>query len=249
MRIVKSLCLAAGLVIGLVVPALVAQGGFVIVGNGSSMHGEPYTATLKTTRVQTLADGTKITHTTVVKEARDSAGRTYQDSHNELPGGSGGDFDHVRVVDPINRETIVWDTRSKEATVFHIPDPRQAPPDMASAPKVQANMQPPQTHPETSHQVEDLGTETINGVVATGRRVTNVIPAGKQGNDQPITITVETWNSNELRILVRRIEDDPRSGLTTTKLTDLQQGEPDPALFQPPDGYTVKEQLPGQNQN
>jgi hypothetical protein len=70
------------------------------------------------------------------------------------------------------------------------------------------------------------------------------IPAGKEGNNQPIVITTETWRSNELKLVVRRITNDPRIGISTMELTDIQQGEPDPALFQVPEGYTVKDQFP-----
>jgi hypothetical protein len=30
------------------------------------------------------------------------------------------------------------------------------------------------------------------------------------------------------------------------ELTDIERGEPDPALFRPPEGYTVKDQYPNQ---
>jgi hypothetical protein len=253
MQIRKSLCIAAGLAVSLFEPTLVAQAGIVSFSGGGAVRGgitgEPYTATLKTTRVQTLADGTKITHTTVVKQARDSAGKTYRETRMELPEGSGNYVANVFIFDPVNRETIFWNTRVKQATIVHTPDPQQIRSDAAPAPRVQATVQPPKAASDPAFHVEDLGTQTVNGVTAGGRRITRVIPAGKEGNDQPITVTTETWNSNELKLLVRRVDDDPRSGLTTMELTDLQQGEPDPALFQPPEGYTVKEQFPGQNQN
>ena len=34
---------------------------------------------------------------------------------------------------------------------------------------------------------------------------------------------------------------DPMTGDSVTQFTDVQRGEPDPALFQVPTGYTVKE--------
>ena len=92
---------------------------------------------------------------------------------------------------------------------------------------------------------ESLGTRTINGVEAEGSRVTRVIPAGMEGNDAPITISTETWNSVELGATVLRIDTDPRSGVNTTELTEIELGGPDPSLFQVPDGYTIKEVYPG----
>lgn len=250
MRIGKSFCVAAGLVIGLATPALVAQGGFVSFSNGTAMQGEPYTATLKTTRVQTLADGTKITRTTVVKEARDSGGRIYRETHQELPEGeSNSNFVNFFVFDPVNRTNLIWNSREKQVAVIHLPDLQQLRSNAATAPRIHGTVLAQRANSDPAPQIEELGTQTINGVTAIGRRVTNVIPAGKQGNDQPITLTSETWRSPDLNLVVRQIRDDPRSGLTTMEVTDLQPGEPDSALFQIPEGYAVKEQFPGQNQN
>ena len=95
-------------------------------------------------------------------------------------------------------------------------------------------------------EVEDLGMKTINGVEAKGTRTTRVISAGREGNDQPLTVIHETWFSTALGIPVMSINDDPRVGTSTMELTDIERGEPDPALFQVPEGYTVKERTPGQ---
>jgi hypothetical protein len=40
-----------------------------------------------------------------------------------------------------------------------------------------------------------------------------------------------------------RIEDDPRSGRTAAEVTELDQHDPDPALFAPPPGYKLEEQI------
>ena len=53
-----------------------------------------------------------------------------------------------------------------------------------------------------------------------------------------------------MKLAIRQVQDDPRSGLHTMELTDIERAEPDPALFQVPEGYTVKDQYPQQqNQN
>jgi hypothetical protein len=86
----------------------------------------------------------------------------------------------------------------------------------------------------------------MNGVEAKGTRTTRVIPAGREGNDQPITVVHENWISPELRITVMSINDDPRTGTSTMELTDIERGEPDAGLFQVPEGYTVKDRTPEQ---
>jgi hypothetical protein len=210
--------------------------------------GAPYTAICKTTRVQRLANGTTITHTNTVKEARDSTGRTYRETRPEIAQGAEGEapnFVFVNVHDPVNRINITWNSNSKEATVIHMPEPGLM--RRVESPTAQENVAPaPMVRPEAiKPQIERLGTKTINGVEATGTRTTRVIPAGREGNDQPLTVTRENWFSPELKLMVMSISDDPRNGTSTMELTDIERAEPDPALFQVPEGYAVKERTPG----
>jgi hypothetical protein len=88
---------------------------------------------------------------------------------------------------------------------------------------------------------EALGTQVIEGVQAEGTRITITIPAGQIGNERPIVTTNERWYSPELQTVVMTKNSDPRSGETTYRLTNLNRNEPDPALFQVPTDYTVKE--------
>jgi len=87
---------------------------------------------------------------------------------------------------------------------------------------------------------EDLGQQTIDGVMAKGTRTTTVIPAGAIGNEQPITIVSEEWFSPDLKVLVMTKHVDPRAGETTYRLTGISRNEPNPSLFELPAGITVK---------
>jgi hypothetical protein len=89
---------------------------------------------------------------------------------------------------------------------------------------------------------EDLGVKDFHGVSAKGLRTTRTIPAGEEGNDQPLVVITETWMSKELGGVVMAVRDDPRSGRTVTEYEDITRGEPDPSLFAVPAGYTVQEQ-------
>jgi hypothetical protein len=95
-----------------------------------------------------------------------------------------------------------------------------------------AGAEPPKT--------EDLGQQVIEGVTAKGTRTTTVIPAGAIGNELPITVTSEEWKAVDLKVLVMTKHSDPRSGETTYRLTGIVRGEPNPSLFEPPAGVTVK---------
>jgi hypothetical protein len=86
---------------------------------------------------------------------------------------------------------------------------------------------------------ESLGTQSINGVTAQGVRTTMTIPKGQIGNNRDIKILTERWTSDDLQMLVRSINSDPRFGDTTYQLTKVVRSAPDPALFQVPADYTV----------
>ncbi|HEV2200401.1 MAG TPA: hypothetical protein VGR73_11330 [Bryobacteraceae bacterium] len=86
---------------------------------------------------------------------------------------------------------------------------------------------------------EQLGSKTVEGVLATGTRTTITIPAGQIGNDKPLLITDERWYSPELQITVQSTHSDPRMGTTAYSLKNISRGEPSPALFQVPADYTV----------
>jgi hypothetical protein len=88
---------------------------------------------------------------------------------------------------------------------------------------------------------EDLGQQTIEGVLATGTRTTTTIPAGAIGNDQPLVIVSEQWFSPDLQALVMTRHSDPRTGDTTYRLMNIVQSEPSRSLFEVPGDYSIKE--------
>jgi hypothetical protein len=93
--------------------------------------------------------------------------------------------------------------------------------------------------PDVRPTEEQLGTRQIEGVKATGRRMTAVIPVDRVGNDRPITITDERWESPELRLVVYSRFSDPRTGVVEYKLTGINRSEPRADLFTLPPDYTV----------
>jgi hypothetical protein len=235
-----------------------------LAGPVATIPGAPYSAQAVTQRVQVLSDGNRITQTTTNSVARDSKGRVYREE--SLPGFGNGNAEPphlVLITDPVAGQQITLDSNSKtaiktvsaqmkkadEAAVrngipplsgsiklfFNTAGPGQA--QTLSAMKIKAD--------DEKSATTDLGTQTIEGVAAQGTRVTRTIPAGAMGNELPIVITTETWFSPELKILVMSKSSDPRMGETTYQLTNLSRSEPDPALFQIPADYTVKDQPEG----
>lgn len=88
-------------------------------------------------------------------------------------------------------------------------------------------------------RAEDLGTQTIEGVTAKGKRTRIVIPAGQIGNERPIEVISESWYSPELQTVVLSKRTDPRTGETEFRLTNISRVEPSPSLFQPPANVNV----------
>jgi hypothetical protein len=95
--------------------------------------------------------------------------------------------------------------------------------------------------PNPNLVVEDLGVQVINGVNAEGKRQTLTIPAKNLGTDRDIKVVNERWYSESLGILIRSSNVDPRFGSTTYELTEINQSNPDPALFNAPSGCSERQ--------
>jgi hypothetical protein len=197
----------------------------------------PYTVEYKISTEKTAPNGATITHEYTEVRSLDSEGRSMAAKTNIPMSGDETVRTHVGVIDPVARTTASWDSPGQTATVTKM----AAPGTHRSCPPV-APRQPTAQLPKPV--IEDLGTETIQGVEARGRRTTTTIPAGSLGSDAPLTRTDEEWTAVApgLRgLLVRRVFDDPQSEKLTKELVNLNQSEPDAAAFQPPAGYEIVE--------
>jgi hypothetical protein len=105
--------------------------------------------------------------------------------------------------------------------------------------------QPAQAQANANIKRETLATQSVNGVTASGTRITHTIPAGTIGNSAAIQTVHETWMADDLKIPVKTSMTDPRMGTSTMEMTNLLRGEPDALLFTVPSDYTVKTGGPG----
>jgi len=210
---------------------------FVALGRVRSMANQPFRAEWVTTRVQTLADGSQITDVDREVRVRDVEGRVrierFAPENGTVAGKSAAPVS-VEIVDPIAGQTIRLSPLRRTATIIALAQPTPLPhTPMAHATLVAPASQLPRP------QFERLGTQSIDGMDAIGTRITQVIPAGAQGNDHDLTIVHESWFSPELKIDLLTKHSDPRSGEATTEVRNLSLDDPDPALFRIPEGYTV----------
>ena len=88
---------------------------------------------------------------------------------------------------------------------------------------------------------EELGSQTMEGVLVNGVRTTHTIPAGQIGNERPIAIVSEIWTSPDLKTVVFSKRTDPRMGEQTFRLTNIVRAEPDPSLFTVPPDFKIVE--------
>lgn len=184
----------------------------------------PYTAEYKTTSVVFQADGSTVTRESTEVKSADSQGRWMDATKDPAGSGSPKPVTHVVVADFVARTRSTWDVPGNVVTVTAM-GPR------CSTPRPRP-VKPP---------AELLGTQTINGIEANGRRVTWNIPAGAKGNAAPSVRTSETWfaaGPGLWTLLVRSISESPHYK-HTTELVNVTRAEPDPAVFRPPQGYEI----------
>jgi hypothetical protein len=239
--------------------------------------GSPYSATITNESIQTLADGNRIVHTSTGTTARDSQGRTRQETVLPAIGNlSAANAPHLIFIhDPVAQTSYILNLTEKTAHKMPAtPPPGIGTPGMAVASGtmtmrvVDGNGAPPLTPPDadampvavaaagpgpagvfferelvtTEHapgNTEDLGSQTMEGVLVNGVRTTHTIPAGQMGNERPITIVTEVWTSPELKTVVYSKRSDPRMGEQTFRLTNIVRGEPSPSLFTVPGDFKI----------
>jgi TonB family protein len=88
---------------------------------------------------------------------------------------------------------------------------------------------------------EQLNNQLVEGIECEGTRNVTTIAVGAIGNDRPIETVSETWYSPELSMTILSKRSDPRFGESTYRVTNINRGEPESALFQIPPDYTIKE--------
>ncbi len=218
------------------------RGGLFGGGMGHVVTGEPFSDTSTSGSVDTLANGTTITHTSTGTEARDSQGRTLTTITTTT--GTGTSVTRTTLFDPVAHTITTWSSTSTVADQIQLPTnppggrgqgkggPGPGGP-WAGGPGGRSGIRPQVTRTV-------LSPTTIAGDSATGVKITTTVPAGAEGNNNPLVSTREVWTSTDLGIVLQETSDSPREGTHTFEVTSLTKGEPNASLFQVPSNYTVK---------
>jgi len=226
----------------------------------------PFQASFQTESRQLLADGSTITNNQSGKMARDSEGRTYLElTTTRGPASNPSTYTSININDPATRTHIVLMPDIHVAHRYERPAPSANAAQMhpvpasgttaeasgsgSSAPAIRSvnpddlNSRPAAPPNSRSSlppmQKEDLGEESIDGVLVRHYRETRTIPAGEQGNDRDLIITSEFWYSKQLRLNLKSTRNDPRFGEENLTLSGLERNEPQPSLFEIPADYKV----------
>lgn len=221
-------------------------GGFVSITSdrgigaygGGAIKEKPFCADTEDESVRTLANGNHIRRINRGRECRDSLGRTYFEREMgpglpQIP-----NFRTIHITDPVSGSIITLDPRNKIAHVMSMQPNEQS---IRRMP-IQRSLEPMPKLDKSKlphRSTEDLGEKEIEGVLAHGKRVTTTYPAGSRGNDEPLKDSYETWSANDLELNVLAISESDENGVTTHRIKNLQQVEPDPATFQVPPDFTV----------
>ncbi len=215
------------LAFALLIPSSSAQEVFV-----TPIANSPFSGVVKVERTIINKDGSVMQLKTSQSIARDTRGRIHNERHVWVPASSTETprLMHVHLYDPqtrISTEINVKEQTYWTRTMNHAPSTK--PPAIRFAAPVGDNP------PNDFAKEEDLGVHEIEGVPARGVRETQVIPA--EGDAKEVTIIDEYWYSEDLRIYMMVKHSDPRSGTTTTTVTQVSRNEPDAAVFEIPAGY------------
>ena len=195
------------------------------------VKGLPYSGEGITTVKLTLFDGTKMERTVTARLFRDAAGRVRREQ--TVVGLEAldpkGDFRAVvTIVDPV--ADVLYTLNPGTRTAERLPlSALRTGPALAGAPVEYPKRDVP------------LGVKDIDGISADGHRTVTTIPAGRIGNDRPIDIIDERWVSRDLKVLVRSLHRDPRSGDIEYVLTKISRAEPPASLFTVPAEYTIRD--------
>ena len=230
--------------------------------DAAPVKGAPFCATVSTEHTQHLADGNRIHTSESSQLCRDSEGRTRRESDLNLLGAApqASAPKMITIMDPVAGVRYLLDTGSKTAQKLSMitrdgpmADTPGGPgkgehtmiiqrPDGAGADVVYNKVVIRRTgddSKEPAANTENLGDQTIEGIHATGTRVTTTIPAGKMGNDRAITVTSERWYSPELKVAVMTKHDDPWAGELKTEFKNVSTTEPDASMFTMPADYKI----------
>jgi hypothetical protein len=196
----------------------------------------PFSATVVTKWVHIQSDGNQTITFNHRLVARDSSGRVFQERRFFSPAGDVQmtPISELDYQDPNRRQLTICKPNALTCSEYdNVTRNTVAPANIAQPISV--------TSPNgIKQQNENLGENTLEGQTCAGTRETTVYPAGFAGSQKSTTVVKEFWYSPQLgvNLLTHRIDPRGSSDITFT-VTKIQQNEPDPTLFTPPNNFMI----------
>lgn len=204
----------------------------------SPVIGLPFSADQKVSTVRYLANGALLKSEIKGHIYRSAAGIERYDGVMPSTPDHPDPTTMVYILDRAKHSAILLNLKLKTATVEYFPT--DATVSVRFLPLPQSQSQNRLIKPENI-VTTDLGKRAQGIITLVGKRVTGTIAAGKVGNDRPLSVVTDEWVYPELKLKVDEVEQNPISGERTFELSNIRGEEPDPALFEVPEGYAVKE--------
>ncbi|HTF63706.1 MAG TPA: hypothetical protein VK638_13500 [Edaphobacter sp.] len=220
----------------------------------------PFTAHLTITKNRVLPDGFFWNTVSTEVIARDRQGRIYGKTGRFFQNGEQRtESFSFSVQDPAKLQTLTWDSNNQVAVLAHWPywsgrkgcwadehgqhqvsfgDRYKLPASLGDGELETTSIQdlPGDKQLKTRVVTENLGQKEIHGLTASGMRITGT-PLESRGLSAPPETTTEIWKSREFDFTLLKVTSGLRLGLERVELSDLQRGDPDSALFVPPQAY------------
>jgi hypothetical protein len=192
----------------------------------------PFSGVINIERTVVRKDGSVTQLKATRQVARDTRGRIHNELQALVPVSSTDppELLFIHLYDPESRISTEIDVRNRTFWIRTMDHPPSTEP-----PTIRFAAPDGNAPPNEFTKQEDLGIHEIAGVPAHGMRQTQTITdeTGKE-----VVITDEYWYSQDLRINLMIKHSDPRRGATTMTVVQVRRTEPDPALFEVPEGYT-----------
>jgi hypothetical protein len=205
--------------------------------------GAPFSAVVHTEWVRFMPGGGSYTAVNQRRVARDGRGRIYEERWLLVPKDSGvqSRMNVIQIADANEHTLYNCFVFERRCTLLKFAEQAMSsykPPVIPSGPL--GNGKGFTTH-------LDLGVRTIAGLDTTGTRETTTLNPGAVGNDRVFVTVREFWQAPQLGVNLLSSVDGPQTGRQTFTLSDVSLSEPDPALFELPEGYEVldRRQKPG----
>lgn len=186
----------------------------------------------------TAGNGSGIHWEADLVKAVDAFGRRYEESV------SPGDISKKSyyIIDPVCDNSFQWIDGVDRVTVLKLHSLESTPahiPETGSRPKIITRTSAQSSQDQEKHTYEDLGSRTLIGIPATGKRTTTIIPAGLWGNDVEMRTVSEHWTAPSTGISLYSRVEGPDWGRRVETATEFISEEPPLSQFRPPSGYKL----------